>query len=138
MKWATFELRAAGEDVKVESLDVQANTSLDRGLDNGKVFLNGVQVGSTKDLTDATDANFTFGSSMILKAGTTAIVDIYADAKSTTGATFVTGETAAITLGLPAPQTPGQKSLASINTPTADVTANTVTISSSSLTLTKY
>ena len=26
VKWATFELRAAGEDVKVESLDVQANT----------------------------------------------------------------------------------------------------------------
>ena len=138
VKWATFELRAAGEDVKVESLDVQANTSLDRGLDNGKVFLNGVQVGSTKDLTDATDVNFTFGSSMILKAGTTAIVDIYADAKSTTGATFVTGETAAITLGLGASNAQGQKSLASINTPTADVTANTVTISSSSLTLTKY
>ncbi len=138
VKWATFELRAAGEDVKVESLDVQANTSLDRGLNDGKVFLNGVQVGSTKDLTDATDVNFTFGSSMILKAGTTAIVDIYADAKSTTGAAFVTGETAAITLGTGASNAQGQKSLASINTPTADVTANTVTISSSSLTLTKY
>ena len=138
VRWATFELRAAGEDVKIESLDVQANTTLDRGLDNGKVFLNGVQVGSTKDLTDATDVNFTFGSSMILKAGTTAIVEIYADAKSTTGATFVTGETAAITLGTGASNAQGQKSLASLNTPTADVTANTVTISSSTLTLTKF
>jgi len=138
VKWATFELRAAGEDVKIESLDVQANTSLDRGLDNGKVFLNGVQVGSTKDLTDAADVNFTFGSSMILKAGTVAIVDIYADAKSTTGATFVSGETAVITLGLGASNAQGQKSLTSINTPTADVTANTVTISSSTLTLAKY
>ena len=97
-----------------------------------------MQVGSTKDLTDATDVNFTFGSSMILKAGTTAIVDIYADAKSTTGAAFTTGETAAITLGTGASNAQGQKSLASINTPTADVTANTVTISSSTLTLTKY
>lgn len=138
VKWATFELRAAGEDVKVESLDVQANTSRDAGLDNGKVFLNGVQVGSTKDLTDATDVNFTFGSSMILKAGTTAIVDIYADAKSTTGAAFTTAETAAITLGTGASNAQGQKSLTSINTPTADVTANTVTISSSTLTLTKF
>lgn len=138
IKWATFELRAAGEDVKIESLDVQANTSLDRGLDNGKVFLNGVQVGSTKDLTDATDVNFTFGSSFILKAGATAIVDIYADAKSSTGASFVSGETAAITLGTGASNAQGQKSLSSINTPTSDVTANTVTISSSSLTLTKY
>ncbi|OGG78383.1 hypothetical protein A3A36_00310 [Candidatus Kaiserbacteria bacterium RIFCSPLOWO2_01_FULL_52_12b] len=138
VKWATFELRAAGEDVKVESLDVNAATSLDRGLDNGKVFLNGIQVGSTKDLTDAADVNFTFGSSMILTAGTVAIVDIYADAKSTTGATFVTGETAAITLGQGSSNAQGQKSLTSINTPTGDVTANTVTISSSSLTLAKY
>ena len=138
VKWATFELRAAGEDVKIESLDVQANTSRDAGLDNGKVFLNGVQVGSTKDLTDAADVNFTFGSSFILAAGTTAIVDIYADAKSTTGAAFTTAETAAITLGTGASNAQGQKSLASINTPTADVTANTVTISSSTLTLTKY
>lgn len=138
VKWATFELRAAGEDVKVESLDVQANTTLDHGLDNGKVFLNGVQVGSTKDLTDATDVNFTFGSSMILKAGSTAIVDIYADAKTTTGAAFASGDTVAITLGTGASNGQGQKSLASINVPTSDVTANTITLSSSSLTLTKY
>ncbi len=137
VKWATFELRAAGEDVKVESLDVNANAA-GRGLDNGKVFLNSVQVGSTKDLTEDTDVNFTLGSSMILKAGTTAIVDIYADAKSTTGATFISGETVAITLGTGASNAQGQKSLASINTPTSDVAGNTITISSSSLTLTKY
>ncbi|MEK7554306.1 MAG: peptidoglycan-binding protein [Patescibacteria group bacterium] len=138
VKWATFELRAAGEDVKVESLDVQANTTADHGLDNGKVFLNGVQVGSTKDLTDATDVNFTFGSSMILKAGATAIVDIYADAKTTTGAAFTSGDTVTVTLGTGSSNAQGQKSLASINTPTADVDGNQVTVSSSSLTLTKY
>ncbi|MBI4065699.1 peptidoglycan-binding protein [Candidatus Kaiserbacteria bacterium] len=143
VKWATFELRAAGEDVKVESLDVQANTTWSAagagaGLDNGKVFLNGVQVGSTKDLTDATDVNFTFGSSMILKAGQTAIVDIYADAKSTTGASFLSNGTVAVTLGTGSSNAQGQKSLASINTPTSDVAGNTITLSSSTLTLTKY
>lgn len=138
VKWATFELRAAGEDVKIESLDVFAQTSSDRGLNDGKVFLNGVQVGSTKDLTDNADVNFTFGSSMILKAGVTAIVDIYADAKSTTGAAFTTAETVTVTLGTGASNAQGQKSLASINTPTADVDGNAVTISSSTLTLTKY
>ena len=137
VKWATFELRAAGEDVKVESLDVNANAA-GRGLDNGKVFLNGVQVGSTKDLTEDTDVNFTFGSSMILKAGATAIVDIYADAKSTTGAAFISAETVAITLGTGSSNGQGQKSLASINVPTSDLAANTITLSSSSLTLTKY
>jgi len=137
VKWATFELRAAGEDVKVESLDVQANTTLDHGLDNGKVFLNGVQVGSTKDLTDATDVNFTFGSSMILKAGEVTIVDIYADAKSTTGATIATGATAAITLGTGASNGQGQVSLTSLNVPTSDLAANTVTLTTASLTASK-
>ncbi len=138
VKWATFELRAAGEDVKIENLDVNANSTFDRGLDNGKVFLNGVQVGSTKDLTDNTSVNFTFGSSFILKAGTTAIVDIYADAKSTTGAAFLTTETSLVTLKTGSSNGQGQKSLTSINIPTADVAGNTVTISSSTLTLTKY
>ncbi|TSC87079.1 MAG: Uncharacterized protein G01um10148_184 [Parcubacteria group bacterium Gr01-1014_8] len=138
VKWATFEVRASGEDVKIESLDVQANTSLDRGLDNGKVFVNGVQVGSTKDLTDATDVNFTFGSSFIAKAGAVEIVDIYADAKSTTGAAFSDAHTAAITLGTGSSNAFGQVSLNSVNVPGSDVTANTVTISSSSLTATKY
>ena len=138
VKFATFELRAAGEDVKVESLDVNANSSLDRGLNDGKVFLNGVQVGSTKDLTDNTNIEFTFGSSFILKAGVTAVVDIYADAKSTTGAAFVTGETVLVQLDIGSSNGQGQKSLTSINVPTADVDGNTVTISSSSLTLTKF
>ncbi len=139
IKFASFELRAAGEDIKVDNLNVMATASTGtRGLDNGKVFLNGVQVGSTKDLTDATNVNFTFGSSMILKAGTTAIVDIYADAKSTTGAAYITGETAVVQLSTSTDAGTGQVSLTSINVPGATVTANTLTISSSSMTLTKY
>jgi len=137
VKWATFEMRAAGEDVKVESLNVNANTSADRGLDNGKVFFNGVQVGSTKDLTDATDIEFTFGSSMILKAGEVGIVDIYADAKSTTGAAFVSGETAAITLDDGSSNGLGQVSLTSLNIPSSDLAANTVTLTSAALTASK-
>ncbi len=137
VKWATFEMRAAGEDVKVESLDVNADAST-RGLDNGKVFVNGVQVGSTKDLTEDTDVNFTFGSSFILKAGETAIVDIYADAKSTTGASFSSSDTVQITLGAGSSNAQGQSSLTSINVPGSNTLANSVTVTSSSLTLTKF
>ena len=62
VKWASFELRAAGEDVKVEKhRQVQANTSLDHGLDNGRSSSMAFGSVSTKDLTDATDVNFTFG-----------------------------------------------------------------------------
>lgn len=138
IKWATFEVRASGEDTKIESLNVHALTTLDHGLDNGKVFVNGVQVGSTKDLTDATDVNFTFGSSFIAKAGEVAIVDIYADAKTTTGAAYASGDTAQIRLATGASNAFGQVSLTAVNVPSANVDGNSVTISSSSLTVTKF
>ena len=141
IKWASFELRASGEDVKIESLNVNADTSnagADRGLDNGKVFVDGVQVGSTKDLTEETDVEFTFGSSFIAKAGALHIIDIYADAKSTTGASFTANETAAITLDDGSSNAFGQISLTSVSVPGSDVTGNTLTIASSSLTATKF
>tara|TARA_B100000508_G_scaffold60333_2_gene47538 strand:+ start:81683 stop:85054 length:3372 start_codon:yes stop_codon:yes gene_type:complete len=139
VKWASFELRASGEDVKVEDLDINvAATGSNGGLDNGKVFFNGVQVGSTKDLTEATDVNFTFGSSMILKAGEVAIVDIYADAKTTTAASYNSGDTVAVTLGTGSSNGQGQASLTSINVPGSDIAGNTITISSTSLTASKY
>ncbi len=139
-KFATFELRASGEDVKIESLNVNADTSAgaQAGLDNGKVFVDGVQVGSTKDLTDGTDIEFTLGSSFIAKAGQVHIIDIYADAKSSTGTALTSGQTVAITLDDGASNAFGQVSLNSVNVPGSDVAANTLTISSATLTGTKY
>ena len=138
--WAKFELRASGEDVKIESLNVNADTSTgaQAGLDNGKVFVDGVQVGSTKDLTDATDIEFTFGSSFIAKAGALHIIDIYADAKSSTGTALTTGQTALITLDDGSSNAFGQVSLTSVSVPGSDVAANTLTISSATLTATKF
>jgi len=135
VKWATFEFTASNkEDVKIESLNVIASTTLDHGLDNGKIFVDGVQVGSTKDLTDATAVNFTFGSGFILQAGETAVLDIYADAKTTTGAAFASGDAVAITLGTGASNASGQESLVTINVPGSDIAANTLTITSPTLT----
>ncbi|OGG45153.1 hypothetical protein A2673_02100 [Candidatus Kaiserbacteria bacterium RIFCSPHIGHO2_01_FULL_50_13] len=139
VKFATFELRAAGENVKVENLEVRATSAgnTGRGLDNGKVFLNGVQVGSTKDLTDATDIEFTFGSSMILVAGEVAIVDIYADAKTTTGASYLTSNTVTVGLRTGASNGSNQVSLTTINVPTANVDGNAITLTTATLTASK-
>ncbi|MBI5457533.1 peptidoglycan-binding protein [Candidatus Kaiserbacteria bacterium] len=139
-KFASFELRASGEDVKIESLNVNADTSAgaQAGLDNGKVFVDGVQVGSTKDLTDGTDIEFTFGSSFIAKAGAVHIIDIYADAKSSTGTALTSGQTVAITLDDGSSNAFGQVSLTSVSVPGSDVAGNTLTISSATLTATKY
>ncbi|OGG57198.1 hypothetical protein A3D71_03185 [Candidatus Kaiserbacteria bacterium RIFCSPHIGHO2_02_FULL_55_20] len=139
IKFASFELRASGEDVKIESLNVMATASAGtRGLDNGKVFVDGVQIGSTKDLTDATDVNFTFGSSFIAKAGAVHIIDIYADAKSSTGAAYTTGETAVVRLSTGVDNAFGQVSLNAVDVPGSNTSGNTLTVSSGTLTATKY
>jgi hypothetical protein len=138
VKLATFEFRASGENIKVENLDIQANTTgSNGGLDNGKVFVNGVQVGSTKDLTEATDVNFTFGSSFIVNAGTVAIVDIYADVKTTSAASYNNSDTIAITIGAGSSNAQGMTSLTTISTPSSDTTANTITVNSAAVTVSK-
>ena len=141
VKWATFKIIANGEDVKIDNLNVTADTSSSGlGLDNGKVFVNGVQVGSTKDIAEfgGTTTNYTFGSSFIVKVGTTATVDIYGDAKtSTTAVNLTAGETVKIYLGVGSSNAQGQVSLSSINVPTADVTGNSITVAASSLSATK-
>jgi len=140
VKWATFKIVANGEDVKVDNLNVSADTSSSgSGLDNGKVFLNGVQVGSTKDIAEfgGTTTNYTFGSSFIVRVGTTATVDIYADAKTSAAANLTAGETVKIYLATGSSNAQGQVSLTSINIPTANVTGNTITVSASTLTANK-
>ncbi|MBL1434073.1 hypothetical protein COB87_000655 [Candidatus Wolfebacteria bacterium] len=137
VKWGTFEFRATGEDVKVEALTVDVTTSFLGGLDNGKVFLNGSQVGSTRDIAEA-GTEFTFGSSMILKKGETAIVDIYADAKSTTGTAFSAGQTVLIDLDLTASNTEGVSSGDAITASINNTAAFTRTIASSTVTATKF
>lgn len=139
VKLGKFEFRAAGENVKIENLDVNVNTTggTEGGLDNGKVFFNGVQVGTTKDLTEATDVNFTFGSSLIVNAGTTGIVEVYADAKTSTGTNLAAGATITVTVGAGSSNAQGMSSLSTLSVPSSDTAANAITIAASSLTVTK-
>ena len=140
VKLATFDLRASGENVKIDNLNIQADTSVNNGgLDNAKVFFNGAQVGSTKDLSEGASTNFTFGSSLVINAGTTGVIDIYADAKTSTSTNLVNTETILITLNAgTSGNAQGTVSLGSLTVPSSAVTANTLTVSSSSLSATKY
>ncbi|NMB48127.1 hypothetical protein GYA13_01615 [Candidatus Kuenenbacteria bacterium] len=137
VKLATFRFEATGEDVKVSSLLVKGSTAsgIEGGLDNGKVYLDGVQVGSTKDLNEAADVSFTFGSSFIVKAGTPSLVDIYADIKTVTS-TSITAGTVQASLSAGSANAQGTASLTSISTTVADGTA--LTVSSSALNVVKY
>src|SRR3989344_5370327 len=132
---ARFEVRAAGEDVKVEAVKLWVDQGAAGGMDNGKVFLNGTQIGSTKDVA-AGGTEFTFGSSFIARHGQTEIVEIYGDAKTTAAVNFAAATTVDVGISVAAADTEG---LSSGNTVTAisEVEGNSRTMTASSLSASK-
>jgi len=78
--FASFDFEAVGEKIKVTDIYVEAVTTAG-GLDNGKIFVNGSQVGSTQDLTEATAMTFALGNSLIIEAGEKKTVEVRADVK---------------------------------------------------------
>lgn len=143
---AKFDMKATGEDMRIKDLNVRVDGAT-LGLDNGKVFVDGVQVGSTKDLTDADSngigdiVNFTFGSSFIIPAGTTKVVSIIADTKTSTGQTYATAPSA-MTVYLTTGSSNGQglSSLQTANIPSSvtGVASNQLSTSASSMAVTKF
>ncbi|MDO8592348.1 MAG: hypothetical protein Q7R92_01075 [bacterium] len=135
-KW---DFKASGEDMKVKDLSVRADTSSYGGLDNGKVYVDGVQMGSTKDLTENTDiTSWGFGSSFVVKAGKTAVVQVIADMKTATSTSY-TGSptlTAYITTGASDIQRVSSLTYQSAIAATAG-TASALTMSSAGLTVSK-
>jgi hypothetical protein len=141
VKWASFDMLASGENVKVNDLYVYDTTSVHAGgLANGKVYLNGVQVGSTKSIGEGSSnqTDFALGSSLILPAGTVTHVDIYADAKTSTSTNLSNNETVTVSLAAGSSNAQGQSSLNSANVPGALTSGNQITVSSSALTATRY
>ena len=136
VKLATFKVEATGEDVRVRSLDIKTDTSaLNGGLQNGKIYFDGVQVGSTKNLTETTDnTNFTFGSSLIVPAGTVKMLDIYADIRTTTS-TDITSGTVQVDI-VAGSDAQGQVSLQTVTVPGAS--GNALTVNESALSMAKY
>ncbi len=136
VKIASFEVKATGEDVKINNLGLSADTSA-TGLDNGKLYLDGVQIGSTSDIGEwqSSTTTFTFGSSFIAKAGETHILDVYADIKQADGSSFNDSDTILLYIGAGSSNAQGQSSLTAIDAPGSYVTGNTLTVQSGSLSI---
>ena len=111
---ARFEVRAAGEDVKVEAVKLWVDQGAAGGMDNAKVFLNGSQIGSTKDL----------------------VADANPDDDGTEATNFAAATTVDIGISVAAADTEG---LSSGNTVTAisEVEGNSRTMTASSLSASK-
>jgi len=153
VNWATFDMLASGEPTKVTDLYVCATEAIDgAGLANGKIYLNGVQVGSTKAIVDCattpSGTDFSLGSSLILPAGQTAMVAVYADANTgvatssiSTNTNLPNNEVVTVKLvgqGSNGTNAQGQDSLQSASVPVTTTAGNGVTVSSSSLTASKF
>jgi len=148
---AKFQLKAAGEKVKIETLYVSArvNTALVSGLRNGMLLANGVQIGSTSTLYDPNDATYAYttfnlGSSLIVEPGSPVTLevraDIYDTGTSDTTNSIVTGSTIQVAIEGSSSwnNATGLTSSSTIDAPASDVTANTLTVAAGGLTLSKY
>ncbi len=125
---AKFTLKAYGENVKVNSL--YASTSHD--LQNVSLFANGLQIGSTANVTAAAGKIYTLGSSLILTAGQTVTLEIKGDIKNIDG-TNATG-TVKVTLNTPVTKNAqGTESFQTSFVPTAPKEGYDLTIVSGSL-----
>ncbi|HDZ54322.1 MAG TPA: hypothetical protein ENI19_00625 [Candidatus Nealsonbacteria bacterium] len=142
---AKYDFKATGEDIKVSNLNVTSDhsgeTASTWGLNNGMIYLDGIQVGSTKDIAEygQTATNFTFGTSFIVAAGTTGVVEIKADVKNRAGTTDSLTVDATITIRIESGTTnaQGRSSLTVLSRPATAKAANALTIKGGSLTFTK-
>lgn len=128
-----FDFKATGEDIKITSLDVSTPAALN-GMDNVKVYFKGSQVGATKD-SDATNdnADFAFGASMVISAGTTEVIEIRGDTKNAAGTNYAAADSISCTLDAGSSNARGLSSSTSISTPS--VAGNTLTGSTGTLTV---
>lgn len=152
---AKYDFKAVGESIKIISLTIRTTVGgggvLDaNNVDNGKILLDGSQIGTTTDLDsdatadgDATDDNtavdddtvYSFGSSFIVSAGQTRILSIVGDVKKGDGTAMAANDT--ILLTLEAGSSNFQRMSTGTSDNTASVGANTLTVTAASLSATK-
>jgi len=139
---AKFDLKATGEDVKITQMVVRVYGTVGlNDLDQGKIYFDGAQKGSTTDLntastSDATagDTTFSFGNTFIVPAdGSTHTLEIKADIKKGNSESYLGSET--LTAKIQSMSAQGKTSLASVTPGTAS--GHQLTIASGTLSATK-
>lgn len=140
---AKYDFKASGENIKIKELNLIASTTPAGGIDNGKVYVDGVQVGSTKDIaTNNATTTFTFGSTFIVAAGATAKVQIIGDVKTAAGSSYANGSKVLIAIAPGSSNAQRMTSLGTFNSPASgaelSVPANILTMSTASMTVNKF
>lgn len=147
---AKFQVKAAGERIKIETLKVSVvvNTTAVGYLRNGMLLANGVQIGSTSNLYDTTNTSpyytsFSLGSSLIVEPGSPVTLEVRADIFDNDGTNDITASGTASTIQVTIEgsssenNATGMVSAATIDAPSSDVTGNSLTVAAGGLTLSK-
>jgi len=136
-----FTMTAYGEPIKIDDLTVMATTSdtTVTTLRNMRVLFNGVQQGSTANITVSPSASGkAFTVNYTLQPGSPVTVEVRADLKNAAGTDLGADKTVKVTLKAGSSNALGQVSAAAKNVPTADVDGNTLTVKEGAMTLSKY
>ncbi len=132
--FAKWNFKAAGEQVKVSTLDVSCSGSDTTNiLKNVKILLNGSQVGSTlSSLTcngsSPSGTDFSFGNSFLVDAGKLATIEFRGDL---TDSTVAASETISATLTAGSSNAQGNVSLTALST--SAISGRLVTVASGAL-----
>jgi hypothetical protein len=143
----TFKVTAYGEPIKLETIRAaytgsSALDDADDSLRNGRVLINGVQYGSTATLNNTTAGSPAYTSYTLnytVMPGTPVMMEVHADIYNNGGGTAINAGTDTITAVIAAGSSNAirQDSLGSFSAPGTAVSANTLTVASTSMTLAK-
>ncbi len=133
-----FDFKANGEAVKISTLEVWLQsggiTGTYANLKNGKLFVDGSQIGTTNTLSKTSTTSFSLGNSLIIPAGATKTVSIVGDLVVNSGTAFATNDTLIVILDTGSSNGQAQTSLTSLNAPGANISSNTLTLKSGTVT----
>jgi hypothetical protein len=123
-----FTMKAYGEDVKINTLQLAFSLGTISTLNNVSLFVNGGQVGTNQNYTGSA-LTYTLGSSLVIPAGQTVTLTVKADMVSTTSAAYTAG-TVAAQIGGVSNNAQGQSSNELVTVAGTAVSGNSLTISS--------
>jgi len=150
---AEFIMTAAGERVKIESLEIEVlwhdddnnDTGLVGSLRNGMILVNGVQMGSAADIdvdedsSHSTGTTYSFSSSLILEPGEPVILTIKADIYDNNGTNNLENDdTLQVNILAGSSNAEGLVSKSAISVPSIAVTGQVVEVEQGALNLGKY
>jgi len=136
---AKYELKAYGEPIKVETLTVDCTTTrtaaADVTLRNGRLYVDGTQVGSTRNIVCVTGTSYPLGSSLIVNPGEPKILEVRADIYDSEGTNNATsGEKIKVILKEGISNAQAQNSLNLVDVPSADKEGYELTVAVGGLT----